>query len=122
MNCVAYGSWSYSRTPSLRIDAFELGIVPVDDRVIIFAGLLRGVDAAVVNVGNVLHVRDAVAEMRKIAPQHVKEKKRARVPEVRLRRRREAADVDANVTGAATARTPRPTARARVIELQSHYI
>ena len=62
---------------------------------------LRRRDGAVVDVGDVLHERHAVAVARvlQIAPQHVEEQERPRVAEVSFGRRREAADVDPDVIG-----------------------
>ena len=54
-------------------------------------------DAAIVDVGDVLHVRDAMAQGDEMTTQHVEREERARVTQMRLRRRREATDIDANV-------------------------
>ena len=97
---------------------FELGVVALDDGVVVLAGFPRRVDAAIVDVGDVLHVRDAVAAVREIPPQDVEKKKRARVPEMRLRRRRQAADVDPHVA-VAQRRELLDAARPRVVESQS---
>ncbi len=64
---------------------------------VILTGLDSRFDAAIVDVGDVLHVRHAIAAMGQIAPQYVKKKKGTRVPEVRLRGWRQAADVDTHV-------------------------
>ncbi len=74
--------------------ALERGEVPLDDRRPQLARLAPARDAPIVDIGHVLHERDAVPAMHEIAPQHVEEHERTRVPEMRLRRRRQAADVD----------------------------
>ena len=60
---------------------------------------LRGRDRTVVDVGDVLDERHAVAVTRvlQIAPQHVEEQERARMTEVPLGGRRQTADVHAHV-------------------------
>src|SRR5580704_1001834 len=76
---------------------FEFGIVAFDDGVIILARFPRCVDAAIVDVRDVLHVRNAVAAVHQISPQHVEKEKRTSVAEMRLGRRREATDVDSHL-------------------------
>ena len=91
----------------------------LDDGVIIPPVSLRCLDAAIVDVGDVLHVGHAVAAVGQIAPQHVEKKKGSRVPEVRLRGRREATNVDANLAVAQRLELL-DRARSSVIEFQRH--
>ena len=73
----------------------ELGIEVLDDRVVILTGFDSRLDAAIVDVGDVLHVRHAIPAVGQVPAQHVEKKKGARMTEMRLRGRRQTADIDA---------------------------
>ncbi len=99
---------------------FELGIVTGDDLAPVFARLQRARDGPVVDVGHVLHVRDAIPPKLQIAAQDVEEQERTSVSEMRLRRRRQPAHVDAHVT-VAQRREVLGLASKRVVKFETHY-
>ena len=65
--------------------SMKLLIVAAHDRAPILTGFTRAVDAAVVDIGHVLHVGDAVALVNEIATQQIEEQKRPGVTQMRLR-------------------------------------
>jgi len=77
--------------------AFERAVVAGDDVLPVDTLLAPGGDASVIDVGDVLNERDAHSEERQIAAQHVEKQEGAGVTEVRFRRRRQTAYVDADV-------------------------
>ncbi len=79
---------------------FETPVVTHNDFVPVFARFTRAIDAAIVDVRDVLNVRDFVAPMREISAQQIEEEKRPRVPQVGFRRRCKSANVDTNVVTA----------------------